>query len=85
MANFLVIGIILLIVGIAVTYIWKAKKAEPNASAVRQQEGVPGKTGTLDVIANAIVQKISKVKKSLHQWKRCGLSFNKKTGNEVIG
>lgn len=26
MADFLVIGIILLIVGIAVTYIWKAKK-----------------------------------------------------------
>ena len=63
----------------------RQKKAEPNASAVRQQEGVTGKTGKPDVIANAIVQKISKVKKSLHQWKRCGLSFNKKTGNEVIG
>ena len=43
----------------------RQKKAEPNVSAVRQQEGVPGKTGTPDVIANAIVQKISKAKKSL--------------------
>lgn len=72
MANFLVIGIILLIVGIAVIYIWKAKKAEPNASAVRQQEGVTGKTGTPDVIANAIVQKISKVKRACTSGKGVG-------------
>ena len=30
-------------------YMEGKKKAEPNVSAVRQQEGVPGKTGTPDV------------------------------------
>ena len=45
MANFLVIGIILLIVGIAVTYIWKAKKSGAKCIGCPSAGGCYGKDG----------------------------------------
>lgn len=45
MANFLVIGIILLIVSIAVTYIWKAKKSGAKCIGCPSAGGCSGKDG----------------------------------------
>ena len=72
MADLLVMGIILLIVGAAAAYIWKAKKR--GVKCIGCPSGsVPDKKDIQSAIVNAIVQKNRRFQGKPVPWKRCGL------------
>ena len=73
MADLLVTGILLLIIGAAAVYIWKAKKRGVKCIGCPICRKMFGKRRTIQcAAADAIVQKNRKFQGKPALWKRCG-------------